>query len=235
MKAWVNYQQKRASQINITTRLKRSYLTDPAYRARQQYIWDTNYHWGEWLEPGDGEGANIVTGLLKNQLFGAPVVATAYFAYSTRLLAQTAELLGKTEDAKRYQALADQVKAAYSEEFIGKDGRIEPDRQAAYVRVLAFDLAPEALKPAIVENLVRLVRASGNHIGTGFLSTVFLCEELTKYGHLDSAYDLLTQKTIPLPGCMLSPKERRPSGKPGKGSSRTARSTYRSTITAREQ
>ena len=197
MQAWVNYLQKRARQVNLATRLKRTYLTDPAYRARQQYIWDTNYHWGEWLEPGNGEGSNIVTGVLKNRIFGAPVVATAYFAHSTRLLAQTAELLGKAEDAEKYRALADQVKSAYSEEFIGKDGRIEPDRQASYVRVLAFDLAQEALKPAIVEHLVRLVRASGNHIGTGFLSTVFLCEVLAKYGHLDTAYDLLTQKTIP--------------------------------------
>jgi alpha-L-rhamnosidase len=65
------------------------------------------------------------------------------------------------------------------------------------VRVLAFDLAPEGLKPAIVEHLVRLVRASGNHIGTGFLSTVFLCHVLADAGRLDVAYDLLTQKTIP--------------------------------------
>jgi alpha-L-rhamnosidase len=105
----------------------------------------------------------MLTALIRRFLFGVPVVATAYFAYSARILAQTAELLGKTEDAKKYQALADQVKTAYIAEFIGKDGRIEPDRQASYVRVLALDLAPEALKPAMVEHLVRLVRASSNH------------------------------------------------------------------------
>ena len=89
------------------------------------------------------------------------------------------------------------MKAAYIEEFIGQDGRIEPDKQASYVRVLAFDLAPEELKPAIVEHLVRLVRAAGTHIGTGFLSTAFLCHVLSENGRLDVAYDLLTQKTIP--------------------------------------
>jgi alpha-L-rhamnosidase len=62
---------------------------------------------------------------------------------------------------------------------------------------LAFDLAPEELKPAIVDHLVRLVRASDNHVGTGFLSTVFLCEVLAENGRLDVAYDLLTQKSIP--------------------------------------
>jgi alpha-L-rhamnosidase len=133
----------------------------------------------------------------KRVLFGSSVVATAYFANSTRILAKTAELLGKVEDAKRYHALADQVKAAYIEEFIGKDGRILPDRQASYVRVLAFDLVPEEMKPVILEHLIRLIRATGNHIGTGFLSTVYLCEVLAEMGRLDVAYELLTQKTIP--------------------------------------
>ena len=112
-------------------------------------------------------------------------------------MAQTALLLGRADEAARYHKLADQVKAAYIECFIGKDGRIEPDKQASYVRVLAFDLAPQELKPAIVEHLVRLIKAAGNHIGTGFLSTVFLCEVLAENGRLDVAYDLLTQTTIP--------------------------------------
>ncbi len=106
-------------------------------------------------------------------------------------------MLGKAEDAKKYTKLADVVKKVYINEFIGSDGRITPDKQASYVRVLAFDLAPEELKPAIVDHLVRLIRASGNHIGTGFLSTVFLCQVLAENGRLDVAYDLLNQKTIP--------------------------------------
>lgn len=197
MKAWVNYQQHRAVQVNIATKLTRRYLSDPTYRARQQYIWDTNYHWGEWLEAGDSTGLNVVVGMIHNMMFGAPVVATAYFAHSTRLLAKTADLLGKADDAGQYHALADQIKSAYIAEFIGKDGRIEPDRQASYVRVLAFDLAPEEVKLAIVEHVVRLIRAANNHIGTGFLSTVFICEVLAANGRLDVAYELLTQKTIP--------------------------------------
>lgn len=195
MKAWIGYVQKCASRKNWSKNFNPGYLSDKERQARQQFIWDTNYQWGEWLEPG--ESLSATGAFLKRMLFGAPVVATAYYAQSTRVLARTAELLGKSEDAQKYHALADQVKAAYIAEFIGKDGRIDPDKQASYVRVLAFDLAPEALKPAIVEHLVRLIRAAGNHIGTGFLSTVFLCEVLAANERLDVAYDLLTQKTIP--------------------------------------
>ncbi len=155
------------------------------------------YQWGEWLEPGGGTTLAMGLGMGRRFLFGEPVVATAYFAYSARLVGQIAGLLGKEDDGERYRRLADEVKAVYAAEFIGRDGRIEPDRQASYVRVLALDLAPAALKPAIVEHLVRLVRAAGNHIGTGFLSTVFLCDVLAENGRLDVAYDLLMQKTIP--------------------------------------
>ena len=197
MKAWVDHVQLQAGKVSWSRRLNPRTMTDPAYRQRQQFIWDTGYHWGEWLEPGGGSMGAMASDMLKRLAFGSPVVATAYFAHSARLLAQTAGLLGRQEDAAKYHALADRVKAAYAAEFIGPDGRIEPDRQASYVRVLAFDLAPAELKPAILVHLVRLIRAASNHIGTGFLSTVFLCPVLAENGRLDVAYDLLTQKTIP--------------------------------------
>jgi alpha-L-rhamnosidase len=197
MKAWVDYEVRRAAHVNWPTKLRPRYWLSRTYRARQRLIWDTGYHWGEWLEPGEGSPFQTFSGMVKRWLFGSPVVATAYLANSARILAQTAALLGKAEDARRYEALAARVRAAYAEEFLGPDGRMEPDRQASYVRVLAFDLAPEALRPAIVEHLVRLVRAAGDHVGTGFLSTPFLCHVLADNGRLDVAYDLLMQTTIP--------------------------------------
>jgi alpha-L-rhamnosidase len=197
MKAWVEHVRKQARRVNWSKRLTPRYWLNRSYRARQQWIWDTGYHWGEWLEPGKGDPLSLVSGIVSRSLFGSPRVATAYLGHSARILAKTAGVLGKAEDAHKYSTLAEQVKAAYIEEFIGQDGRIRPGKQASYVRVLAFDLAPEELKPAIVEHLVRLVRDAGNHIGTGFLSTVFLCQVLSENGRLDVAYDLLNQKTIP--------------------------------------
>jgi alpha-L-rhamnosidase len=193
MKAWVDYQHKQIRRVRWTKKFSLRYWLVGSYRKRQKLLWDTGYHWGEWLEPG----RNAMKDASKAVLSGYPVVATAYVVHSARILSKTAGLLGKAEDAEKYHKLAERVKKAYIAEFIGKDGRIEPDKQASYVRLLAFDLAPEELKPAIVDHLVRLVRDAGNHIGTGFLSTVFLCQVLAENGRLDVAYDLLTQKTIP--------------------------------------
>jgi alpha-L-rhamnosidase len=53
------------------------------------------------------------------------VIYLAYFAYSTKLVAQTAEVLGKKEDAARYRALFDQIKAAFNKAYVDGEGRIK--------------------------------------------------------------------------------------------------------------
>jgi alpha-L-rhamnosidase len=170
---------------------------DAARRERQPYIWDTKYHWGEWLEPGAGDGLKMATGMIRRILLSEPLVATAYYAHSARLLAEIAGILGKEGDARTYGELADKIVGAYIAEFVGEGGRIRPDKQASYVRALALDLLPEDLRPAAVEHLVRLIREADTHLGTGFLSTPFLCHVLSENGQLDLAYELLNQDTVP--------------------------------------
>ena len=81
--------------------------------------------------------------------------------------------------------------------FVGPDGRITPEKQASYVRVLAFDLLPEQLRPLAAQHLVELIRRAGTHLGTGFLSTPFLLPVLSSNGYLEVAYALLKQETPP--------------------------------------
>ena len=197
MVAWVEYERKNAQNVHWRKKLNPAYWLDAERRARQPYIWDTKYHWGEWLELGKGAGPAMVWGMLSRILFSVPLVATAYYAYSTALLAQAAEVLGKENDATRYGNLARLIREAYASEFIGPEGQIKPDKQASYVLALALDLVPDALRTTIAERLVGLIRAANNHLDTGLLSTPFLCHVLTEMGYLDVAYDLLLQETPP--------------------------------------
>jgi alpha-L-rhamnosidase len=199
MKAWVNYQRRQAHD-----KYNPQGHTAPRYQERtpleyELYLWDTNYHWGEWLEPDDP-----VPGLLFGewtpevaQILSAPHIATAYFAYSTRLLAETARILGNEEDAREYGALFEKIRQAFITEFVGENGQLTPDKQSSYVRALAFDLIPEHLRPAATQRLVELIQEAGTHLGTGFLSTPYLCPVLGNNGHLDLAYALLMQDTPP--------------------------------------
>jgi alpha-L-rhamnosidase len=125
------------------------------------------------------------------------LVATAFFAYTTQLLANVARVLDKTSDAASYADLANSVKAAFNNEFVTPSGRVGPNTQTAYVLALQFDLLPEAMRPLALERLVNEIRQGHYHLTTGFVGTPYLCHVLSRYGHTDVAYKLLTQEGYP--------------------------------------
>jgi alpha-L-rhamnosidase len=164
----------------------------PEPAPHEQYLWDTGFHWGEWLEPGEGPGP-------MEEFVAADKgdVATAFYAYSAGLMARIAALTGRDDEAARYALLAENVRTAWQAEYLEADGRITPDTQANHVRALAFDLVPAPLRPAVAERLVELIRKAGTHLGTGFLATPYLLPVLADTGHLDVAYELLLQDSAP--------------------------------------
>ena len=125
------------------------------------------------------------------------VLATAYFAYSTKLVAQTAEVLGKSHDARQYRQLYEDIKRAFNEAYVAADGRIKGDTQTVYVLALAFDLLDEAKRAQAVEYLVRDIQSRNWHVSTGFVGTKDLMATLTRFGQTDVAYNLFHNDTFP--------------------------------------
>jgi alpha-L-rhamnosidase len=165
----------------------------PVPLPHERYLWDTGYHWGEWLEPG-GAPAD----------FGAFVradkseVATAYLYRSAATLVRIAGVLGLAEDAwVRFRDIAAGALDAWRREFVRADGTLAMQSQASHVRALAFGLVPSELRPAVASRLAGLVAEAGGHLATGFLSTSYLLPVLADYGYLDLAYELLRQDTPP--------------------------------------
>lgn len=158
----------------------------------ERFLWDTGFHWGEWLEPG-GEPAD----------FGAFIaadksdVATAYLSWTARHAAAIARMVGEPEAAERYAALAAATADAWRTEYLDDDGRLTVPTQANLVRALRFDLVPDDLRQQTADHLATLVREAGTHLGTGFLATPDLLPVLADHGHLDLAYELLLQDTQP--------------------------------------
>ena len=162
-------------------------------RAHERYLWDTGFHWGEWLEPGDDMSGPFEEFVARDK----SDVATAYFARSAGLMSRIAEILRRPADATRYADLAASVRAAWQAEFIAADGAIRPGTQANIVRALAFRLVPDHLRERAAFQLVQLVRGAGTHLGTGFLATPDLLPALAEVGHADLAYELLFQDGPP--------------------------------------
>jgi alpha-L-rhamnosidase len=189
MERWIGYGARSAKEHRSAARV--SERTHPS--PHEQFLWDTGFHWGEWLEPGaeiDDFGAFVAAD--KSE------VATAYLHRSSSIMAQIAEVLDKPQaTVDRYRRLAAATLDAWQREFIGDDGSLATQSQAGHVRALTFGLVPEAQRATIADRLVELVREAGTTVGTGFLSTGMLLAVLADNGHLDVAYELLLQPNAP--------------------------------------
>ena len=189
MTAWVRF----AAGVAAGGRHPDRAAARPEPAPHERYLWDTGFHWGEWLEPG-GEPSD----------FGAFVradkseVATAYLHRSAAALVRIAGVLGRPESQWReFASVADGALGAWRREFVRPDGTLAVQTQASHVRALAFGLVPAELRPGVAARLAGLVAEAGGHLGTGFLSTPYLLPVLADHGHLDVAYQLLLQDTPP--------------------------------------
>ena len=162
-------------------------------RAGSEYIWKGDFQYGDWLAyAAPSSEARFYPGAST----GTDLIATAFFAYSTGLLQQTALVLGKSDDAQRYGELLSRIKSAFRREFVTDTGRVGENTQTAYALALQFDLLPDELRPVAARRLAEDVRQR-KHLTTGFLGTPFLCQVLSRYGYLDEAYMLLQREDYP--------------------------------------
>ncbi|WP_296615459.1 glycoside hydrolase family 78 protein [Sphingomonas sp.] len=164
-------------------------------RVGPDLIWARDFQFGDWLD---------YLSVTQNEAFGAtppPLVATAYYARSTNILARSAVLLGRDADAAHYAASFERIREAFVARFVGEDATVRGSSerapsQAGYVVALDFDLLPEALRPPAAAKLAAEVRASG-HLTTGFLGTPRLLPVLSRFGYNDEAYALLERRDVP--------------------------------------
>jgi len=170
MKAWVNYMTKNS----------------------KNDLWNTGFHFGDWLfyRPfDDNDGRSAVTDKY--------LIAQSFWAYSTQLLINAANALGKTGDANEYSKLLSRIKQAYMKEYVTPNGRLVSGTQTAYVLALNFDMLPDSLRPLIAKRLVENIEDYGIQLTTGFLGTPYLCHVLTRFGYDDIAYKLLFRDDYP--------------------------------------
>jgi alpha-L-rhamnosidase len=125
------------------------------------------------------------------------LIGTAFFAYSTRLLAASCRVLGRDAEADKYDQLFADIKTAFNLRYVTGDGHIQGDTQCAYAMALKFELLPEGLRPKAAQYLAANIKANGGHLSTGFVGVSYLLPVMTQAGEADAAYSLLQQDTFP--------------------------------------
>jgi alpha-L-rhamnosidase len=145
---------------------------------------------GDWLPPKDVPTVNAIA-------------STAYYARFARIAADAARVLGRADDAARYDALFAAIRADFNARFLGPDGVYrekagEPYAQTAQVLPLAFDLVPEAQRAAVAQRLADdVVQNRGGNAYVGVLGARYVLPVLTATGHADAAFAAATQTDEP--------------------------------------
>jgi alpha-L-rhamnosidase len=163
------------------------YMVD---RAGNDYIWQEDWHFGDWLSFDDNTPSYM------GAYTSTDLIATAYFAHAADLMAKIASILGEKEDNRHFQALHTKIKQAFLQEFVTPNGRVVANTQTAYTLALAFNLIDSSRVEKAAANLALDVKKF-DHITTGFLGTPLICQTLTDHGYIDLAYRLLTRKDYP--------------------------------------
>ncbi len=144
-----------------------------------------------------------------------------YWAYDATLMRQMAHATDRAKAEDKYARLFDKIRAAFQKEFVRADGFVAGadnggssfgginnpeakskggDTQTGYVLALHMNLLPEDLRAAAAQRLVDKIKANHGLLGTGFVGTAYLLEELTRSGHADAGLPVAAEHQISLVG-----------------------------------
>ena len=160
----------------------------------QNGLWQTGFQYGDWL------GLDSESNGLGDERKGATddyFVANACYLWTLKIMTDTAQLLGYTEDETTYRELREKVLAAFRDEYVTRTGRLVSETQTAMTLALHFGLVPEEFKAFVAERLEQNIAGHKTHLTTGFIGTPYLCLALSDNGKHDLAGKLLLQEENP--------------------------------------
>ncbi|MCI8497245.1 MAG: family 78 glycoside hydrolase catalytic domain, partial [Clostridiales bacterium] len=148
----------------------------------------TNYirnrtQYGDWLNIGESTPNDLLD--------------TSFCVYSSDLMANIAEVLGREEDVAKFKEMAENFRTAWQNKFVKADGTLVNGSQTGYALGLYFNIFKESDRNAAAAALVENIKNKGWHLSTGFCGVAYLAPALSSAGYHDAAYRLLEQETYP--------------------------------------
>jgi alpha-L-rhamnosidase len=198
-RVYLNYADKRLLEEHFDSAKR---WVDFVQTKNPNNLWD-NARGGDYNDWLNADTLILEGWPLKGGAVPKPVFATAFYAHSVDLVAKMATVLGRSEEAKHYSRLFDQIKLAFNQAYVAPDGRIEGNTQAGYALALHFDLLPETLRPKATERMVDALKLYQGQLSTGIQSTHRLLLELTRNGLNEESYRLLNLRSFPSWGFMI--------------------------------
>ena len=124
------------------------------------------------------------------------VTATAHWHEFVRLTAKFAALLGKADEQRKYEALADKIAKAFQAKYV-KGGVVANGSQSAQAIALYLGLVPASEVAAAEARLLTAIEENGFAVSTGIFSTRYMLLYLSEHGHRDIAEKIVLHRGFP--------------------------------------
>ena len=160
------------------------------YAANSSSFIGPNAGYGDWVAVDNSTPLNLIS--------------TAFYARCTGMMAEMAQVLGKTSDAATYGTLFTNICAAFQSKFVAGDGTVGSGSEGGYALALGFNLLTPAQSVLVSNKFAAAVSAQNGHPTTGMVSTHLLLPALTSIGRSDLAYQMLTKTDYPSWGYEIS-------------------------------
>jgi hypothetical protein len=159
--------------------------------------------WGDWCFPPEANKVGLPEDP-RRQTAGT-VLGTTYFYHDLRLMARFASILGKPDDARNFDEIAERMKSAFNKKYLNAAAGIYGNgSETSFVLPLAFGMVPPENRQAVFENLANKISVDDRgHLATGLAGGQWICRVLSDNGRPDITYTLASQTTYPSWGYMI--------------------------------
>ena len=122
---------------------------------------------------------------------------TGYFAYDAKMLAGFARMLGKMDDAEKYEDICNKVRAAFRKKFRNGAADWGSGMMVDLAASVYFGMTEPEETAAICAELDKQLKEDYYRLSFGILGAKFVPRVLADHGYVDTAYAIFTQPAYP--------------------------------------
>jgi hypothetical protein len=152
---------------------------------------------GDWFDLGQQSPGS-------SQLTPSALTATSIWYYDLSILADMASVMGKDDDLRKYNSLADEVKSAFLERFYDPETSVvATGSQTSYAMPLVVGLIDDDHRKNVENKLVEAVARDGYALTAGDVGFHYLVRALSDAGRHDIIWKMNARNDVPGYGYQL--------------------------------
>ncbi len=126
------------------------------------------------------------------------VTHAGFHAADARIVAATARMLGREEEARHYAQIAAEVATRFSQHYLDTTtGIVATGTQTAQSTALYQNLVDESTRPQVISKLLEAIEQNAGRLNVGVLGAKSVPWALTAAGRADLFYAMLTSQEFP--------------------------------------